>query len=157
GGQTYAIGFYNDFGGYTIGKVWEDHDQPAKDPTVKFPIGTVVFKLLFVDVPTEQVSFLNPPVTWQGYITNDYESNKRSIRNLSLVQADLMIRHKDAPSGWLFGTYQYNGSRPGADPMKGSWENLVPLGLQWGNDPGVLDDTSNPNPIRTIINPRIKE
>jgi hypothetical protein len=157
GGQTYAVAFYNDFGGHTIGNVWEDHNRPATNQPMSFPIGTVVFKLLFVDVPPEQVPFLNPAITWQGFITTDYESTKRSIRNLSLVQMDLMVRHKSAPSGWLFGTFQYNGARPGANPKKGSWDNLVPLGLQWGNDPNVTENTSNPTPVRTIINPQIKE
>src|SRR5262245_7309571 len=30
GGQTYAVAFYSDFGGYTIGQVWKDHRHPAK-------------------------------------------------------------------------------------------------------------------------------
>jgi hypothetical protein len=66
---------------------------------------------------------------------------------------DVMIRHKDAPSGWLFGTYQYNG----ALNKKNRWLNLVPVGLQWGNDPDVKDDASNPQPSRTIINDKLKE
>jgi hypothetical protein len=73
GGQTYAVGFYNDFGGFTIGQVWKDHEHPAAGLTkIEFPIGTVVCKVLFVDIPPDQVSFLNPPLQWQGYITKSY-------------------------------------------------------------------------------------
>jgi hypothetical protein len=154
GGQTYAVGFYNDFGGYTIGQVWADHEHPAKGlKKIEFPIGTVVCKVLFVDVPSDQVLFLNPPLEWQGFITKNYQSAERSIRKLSLIQMDVMVRHQDAPSGWLFGTYQYNG----ALKEKNRWFNLVPVGLQWGNDPQVKADASNPQPVKTIINDKLKE
>jgi len=158
GGQTYAVGFYNRFGGYTIGQVWNDHEHPAQHlKKIAFPVGTVVCKLLFVDVPPDQVPSLNPPLQWQAYITDNFASTKRNIRPVSLIQMDIMVRHKTSPNGWLFGTFQYNGKRPGANPKKPFWDNLVPVGLQWGNDPDVKDNTSNPMPITTIINKRIKE
>jgi len=97
GGQTYAIACYNDFGGYTIGKVWEDHDRPAKDPTMSFPIGTVVFKTSICGCAGGTGSIPEPAITWQGFITTDYESTKRSIRNLSLVEpSDTWIEGMDA-------------------------------------------------------------
>jgi hypothetical protein len=157
GRQTYAVAFYNDFGGYTIGQVWKDPEHPASGmKKIEFPVGTVIGKLLFVDVPPKQVPFLNPPLTWQGYITDNYESTIRSIRDLSLIQMDIMVRHKNAPSGWLFGTYKYNGQRKGAN-LRNLWENLVPVGLQWGNDPEARDNISNPQAVKTIINSKLKE
>ena len=157
GRQTYAVAFYNEFGGYTIGQVWKDPRRPAAGMNkIEFPIGTVIGKLLFVDVPPKQVPFLNPPLTWQGYITDSYESNNRSIRDLSLIQMDIMVRHQNAPMGWLFGTYQSNGKRKGADSNH-LWDNLVPLGLQWGNDPDIRENLSNPQPVSTVINDRLRE
>ena len=157
GGQTYAVAIYNEYGGYTIGQVWKDHEHPAQGlKRIEFPVGTVVCKLLFVDVPPQQVPFLNPPLKWQGYVTANYQSTARSIRDLALVQMDVMVRHKNAPSGWVFGTYQYNGARKGAD-RENLWNNLVPVGLQWGNDPGVKDDASNPQAVKTLINPKLRE
>ena len=34
GGQTYAVGFYNEFGGHTLYEVWHDKEHPGqkKDP-----------------------------------------------------------------------------------------------------------------------------
>jgi hypothetical protein len=158
GGQAYAVGFYNALGGYTIGQVWKDHEHPGNDPKVMtFPEGTVVFKLLFTDVPHEQVPSLNPPLQWQAYITDNYASSNRGFKLVSLIQMDIMVKHKGSPTGWVFGNFQYNGQRPGADPKKPSWENLVPLGLQWGNDPDIAVDASNPTPTETIINPNLKE
>jgi hypothetical protein len=152
-GQTYAVGFYNEYGGYTIGQVWKDHKRPDLKMKIEFPVGTIVCKVLFVDVPPDQVPSLIHPLQWQGYITKNFQSVDRSIRDLSLIQMDIMVRHRSAPFGWLFGTYQYNGARN----MKNRWENLVPVGLQWGNDPSIRDDASNPHPVKTVINKKLKE
>lgn len=66
-GQTYAVAFYNDLGGYTIGQVWGDKEHPDKSKA-KFAVGTVVFKLLFTDVPVEEVPFLENPLYWTAYV-----------------------------------------------------------------------------------------
>jgi hypothetical protein len=157
GGQTYAVGYFNEFGGHTIGRVWANHDNPDPGATTApggFLEGTVICKLLFVDVPVEQVPSLANPVQWDGYITDVYNSSNRSIRKLSLIQMDIAIKDMRAPTGWIFGTFQYNGQLNRATP----WENLVPLGLMWGNDPDITDDAyTNPTPTETKINPNLKE
>jgi hypothetical protein len=151
-GQTYAVGFFNEFGGYTIGRVWQDHDKP--DPgAAKFPNGTVICKVLFVDIPTEQVPSLVDPVLWQGYITDTFDSNNRSVRTLALIQMDVAVRDERAPRKWLFGTFQYNGAQQSVN----RWHNLVPVGLQWGDDPTITTDASNPEPVKTVINRDLKE
>jgi hypothetical protein len=152
GHQTYAVAVYNTFGGFTIGQVWKNSDHPDVSKC-SFPNGTVVCKLLFTDVPATEVAWLNPPLQWQGYITKSYKSPIRQKALLSLVQMDVMIKHKDAPNGWLFGTYEYNGQKTG----NRGWENLVPVGLMWGNDPTVTVDASNPTPKETITNDNITE
>ena len=146
---AYAVGFYNEFGGYTIGKVWKDHTKPDPSMTTDegFPVGTVVCKTLFVNMPPDlvkaQVPFLANPVTWQAYVTKDFSSCvvpgvpcERSVMPVALIQMDIMVRDDRAPFGWVFGTFQYNGQLNNAAP----WNNLVPVGLQWGNDPEVQDN-----------------
>ena len=151
-GQTYAVGFFNVFGGYTIGQVWADHSHPdARKAT--FPDGTVISKLLFVDIPPQQVPSLVDPVQWDGYITETFTATARKIAKLSLIQMDIAVKDPKAPTGWVFGTFQYNG----AMGHKNRWENLVPVGLIWGNDPEVRDNQSNPMPVSTWINPKLKE
>jgi hypothetical protein len=155
GGQTFAVGFFNEFGGYTIGQVWRDHNNPDLSKAA-FPIGTVICKILFVDVPVEQVPFLADPLQWSAYVPSSYTApptSPRDFKQLALVQMDLSVRDDRAPLGWIFGNYQYNGK------MKHSnlWHNLVPLGIQWGNDPDISEDTSNPMPVATLRNPEIKE
>ncbi len=151
-GQTYAVGFFNVFGGHTIGQVWADHQRP--DPTkAVFPDGTVIFKLLFVDIPPEQVPSLANPIQWQAYATTTFTSTTRAIKPLSLIQMDIAVKHPGTPTGWLFGTFQYNG----ALEKPNRWENLVPVGLMWGNDPENRINDSNPQPVSTRINPELKE
>jgi len=155
--QTYAVGFFNEFGGYTIGRVWADHMSPdisATNSPNGFPEGTVISKLLFVDVPVEQVPSLVNPVQWKAYIQAAYLNSTRSIRTVSLIQMDIAVRDDRAPTGWFFGTFQYNGALNKANP----WENLIPVGIMWGNDPKITDSTyTNPQPAVTKINPNLKE
>jgi hypothetical protein len=155
--QTYAVGFFNEFGGYAIGQVWKDHMNPDPNATNKphgFPNGTVISKLLFVDVPTSQVPSLVNPQQWQGYIQAGYNNASRSVRTVSLIQMDIAVRDDRAPTGWLFGTFQYNG----AMNQTPGWNNLVPVGIMWGNDPTITDNAyTNPQPTVTKINPNLKE
>jgi hypothetical protein len=155
-GTTFAVGMFNEFGGYTIGQVWKDHNNP--DPSkALFPEGTVICKLLFVDVPTDQVPCLSNPVEWTAYVPPVYVSSPpptpRGRKTLALIQMDLMAKDSRAALGWVFGNFQYNGQTN----HKNRWENLVPLGVMWGNDPDIAVNLSNPQPITTIINPNLKE
>jgi len=157
-GQTYAVGVYNDIGGYAIGQVWKNPMDP--DPSVvsqpnSFPDGTVVCKPLFADVDRSQVPFLVNPVLWQAYITDSFDSANRTIRDVALIQMDFAVRDKRVPgTGWIFGTFQYNGAVTG----KPGWDNLVPVGVMWGNDPQDTGDTyTNKQPTETRINPHLKE
>ena len=155
--QTYAVGFFNEFGGYTIGQVWKSRFAPNAGATTTpngFLEGTVISKLLFVDVPSEQVPFLANPLQWKAYIQATYQNPARSVRPMNLIQMDIAVRDKRAPSGWLFGTFQYNGQLGNKVP----WQNLIPVGIMWGNDPTITDSAyTNPQPAVTKINPNLKE
>jgi hypothetical protein len=154
--QTYAVGFYNDLGAYTIGQVW--HDQYNPDPKkARFPVGTVVFKLLFTQATTGQVPYLHPPVEWLAFAEVSDKDQRRTVQRLRLLQMDMMVRDDRVlrinGTGWVFGTYCYNGKLSSTNP----YENLVPVGLQWGNDPNVKEDMVNRQPEKTIINSKLKE
>lgn len=151
-GQTYAVAFYNAHGGYLIGTVWKDPDKPELHD-IRFPIGTVIFKLLFADIPIDEVPFLTNPLKWNAYITDSFDSTQRRVREVALIQMDVMVKDERAPSQWVFGTFQYNGELNRRNP----WENLVPVGIQWGNDPDIRDHNSNSTPIRTVRNLALKE
>ncbi|KRE92522.1 hypothetical protein ASG87_01010 [Frateuria sp. Soil773] len=157
-GQTYAVGIYNDIGAYTIGQVWKNPQDPNPAFTSKpnsFHDGTVVCKALFADIDLKQVPFLANPVLWQGYVTDTFESANRSIKQVALIQLDFAVRDSRVPgTGWIFGTFQYNGQLTG----KPGWDNLVPVGVMWGNDPEDTGDSyTNKQPTVTKINPDLKQ
>ena len=140
-GQTYAVAFYNAAAAATIGEVWKRFIPDAKVTAVPgggFPEGTVIFKLLFVTNPVEEIPFLGKAencAQWSAYVTETFipltVEAPRKVRKLSLVQMDIMVKDSRAPSKWIFGTYQYNA----AVKEEVKWNRLVPLGIMWGNDP----------------------
>ncbi|MCW0377696.1 hypothetical protein NB697_000542 [Xanthomonas sacchari] len=155
-GQTFAVGIYNDIGAYTFGQVWKDPQNPDPSFTTKpntFRDGTVVCKALFADVDLSQVPFLRNPVLWNAWVTNSFKSADRAFKQVALIQMDFAVRDSRVPgTGWIFGTFQYNGAVSG----KPGWQNLVPVGVMFGNDPqNTGDDYTNKQPTQTRINPRI--
>ena len=171
--QVYAITLINEYAGYTMGKMWKDKNNPDPRATDKrfgggFPEGTVFCKLLFADVQPDDdsVPYLENPVQWQGYITESWNSPNREVRKLRLLQMDIMVRdtRADPWMGWVLGTFAYNGELNGRncagqeDDMACRFNNLVPLGLTWGDDPDVRDNVINTYPYtETKTNPNIKQ
>ena len=137
--QNWAVGFLNAPGGYVLGQVWANPDDP--DPVkALFPEGTVAAKLLFTAAPVTQAPYLEGTLEWDANIdvlsTSDPRcifSSGRRMQKVRLLQMDLAVRDKraDETTGWIFATYAYDGSRGGA----GWWERMVPVGVMWGNDP----------------------
>ena len=100
---------------------------------------------------------MKPPVEWEAYAETSDKDQTTGCKKLRLLQMDVMVRDERATkingTGWVFGTYCYNGKVGSKNP----YENLVPVGLQWGNDMSVTDDKVNPKPVKTINNPDLKE
>jgi len=151
-GVAYAVGFYNSFGGYVIGQVWKDHKHPDPEytSTKGFPIGTVVCKPLFLNMKPEvvaaQIPFLENPIQWEAYTTPTFGSSQRAVRKVTLIQLDFMVRDENSASGWVFGTFQYNG----ALGHKDRWENLAPVGMMWGNDPAYAESHQQDIPVTNV-------
>ncbi len=157
-GGAWAVGFFNDVAGYTIGQVWKDHSNPDVSAMKEgFHEGAVLFKLLFVSIPQNeaeaQVPFLQNGIWWDAFATYTFKLNERTPIKVALIQMDIMVRDSRAPQGWVFGNFQYNGQLKKADP----WQNLIPVGVMWGQDPTITTNQSNPAPTQTIINPALKE
>lgn len=161
--QVYAVTLINDFAGYTMGRMWADPDNPDAGATDKrygggFLVGSVFCKLLFTDAPKgdDVVTFLENPLQWTGYITETWNSSSRAPLPLHLLQMDIMVRDQRADPwmGWVFGTFAYNGQLGN----KNKFDNLLPLGMQWGNDPHITTNTINPlPPTKTEPNLELKE
>jgi hypothetical protein len=170
--QSWAVGFYNSPGGYTIGQVWKNPNQP--DPSVsQFPEGTVVAKLLFTQFDETTLPFLRGSLVWPAAIHKDPTCTRlppladgsdppKCVRmapkdvHLYLLQVDVAIKDNRAgKSGWIFGTFTYNGNLTSDQsnllPSGPPWNRLVPVGLMWGNDPQLVPGSgASPNESITL-------
>jgi len=133
--RNYAVGMYNPLGGYTLGQVWLGASAPDLTKA-KFPVGSVSFKLLFTEATTNQVPFLKNSLEWQiDTGTSTSATAPVTPTTVRLLQVDLAVRdsRRAGKTGWVFGTFIYDGDAPGATVC----DRLVPVGLMWGNDPTV--------------------
>jgi hypothetical protein len=150
--QNWAVGFYNPLGGYTIGKVYQNINSPNASKAI-FPEGTVAAKLLFTNAPLSEVPYLQNSFIWQANIhTAQSGTTNRSPASLRLLQMDIAVKDSRASNStdWVMVTFAYNNNAGGTTP----WDKLVPVGLQWGNDPTKL--SVGQSLAETWINPAYK-
>jgi len=156
--QNWAIGYYNARGAYAIGQVWRVSASP-NPAAATFLEGSVSIKLLYTQAPVDQVPYLVGSKEWDANIysnvsipTNPF--NTRVVQRLRLLQVDLAVKDsRSVETGWVFGTFVYNGKLPGSD-----WKDrLVPVGAMWGNDPDltVAATRKGMSPHQDWINPSL--
>ncbi len=153
--QSWAVGAYNDRGGWAIGQVWCDPNNPdprALNPDQtgpnSLPDGSAVWKLLFTTAFEHQESFLDGSLEWTANIfpaslplsvsnpnsADDGSADpKRVMKQVRLIQMDVAVRDDRLPLGWAFGTFAYFADAEGET----GFDRLRPVGLMWGNDPGI--------------------
>ncbi|KAK0616884.1 hypothetical protein B0T14DRAFT_483348 [Immersiella caudata] len=161
--QAWAIGFYNWIGATVFGDIWRDPSHPKWDKHVVFPLGTCVFKILMTEATEEEVACLKNAPTLQAVIAtpesaanNNAGKRKDKAEPVRLLQVDFAVRDdriKDPAqgNGWVFGTFMYNGNLNNPD----AWDNIIPVGLQWGNDPTLTPEAvkAGRKPEQSWINP----
>lgn len=131
--EVWAVGWYNSEGAYGLGRVFQDPCNPAlpahTEPGWTFPDKTMSFKLLFTNADLDYIS--DAP-----YVNAVIKKGGGDVQ-LKLIQVDIAVKDPDAKeTSWVMGTFVWKGPKQG----DGLFSNLVPVGLMWGNDPGV----SNP-------------
>lgn len=135
--DSFAIGYYNWLGGYTLGQVFNDPDPANADPVkAQFIPGTVVFKLLFAEHDTNKIDLaLDPLVDSPEWEVQDVQNPSAPLKKVRLLQVDVAVRDdRSAQTGWVFGTFVYDKAMT-SEPSP--WRRLRGVGLQWGNDPDV--------------------
>ncbi|KAI8510695.1 hypothetical protein Bbelb_116110 [Branchiostoma belcheri] len=84
----------------------------------------------------------------------------RDLREVRLIIPTL-ARDPRSKIGWLFGSFMYDKDQPNpAHPGEDAWWRLVPMALQWGNDPNLTPDAyynQGKRPKESWNNPRVKE
>lgn len=134
GYQTWAIGWYNRAGAFGLGQVYADPCNPRVPSEWHFPDQTASFKLLFSNADTSQVSYLDGAPEVEA----DVQRDPQHTSTFRLIQVDVAVRDPRAiDTGWVMGTFVWKGP-PAGD---GLFDNLVPVGLMWGNDEGVVNPT----------------
>ncbi|CAH1249302.1 Hypp8577 [Branchiostoma lanceolatum] len=154
--QNWAVAFYNSPGAYAVGRVWSLPWQPTQDG-VAFPEGTVAFKWFFTQATEEEVPFLKGAPVWKAAIakTPREPGDRGPPVDTRLIQMDVAIRDDRADIGWVFGTFVYHSSQSSDAP----WRRLVPVCLQWGNDPDLTQQRyqEGARPVQTWNNPRLRD
>ena len=144
GFETWAVGYYNDWGGVSLGKAIPKSGEPqiasylgTKMPAgLPFPEGTVVVKFLTTNAPPDCVPYLKGSPEWQidrhvlNTQTNTYTC-QRQVQISRIVQVDVAVTDSRSPTGWVYGTYAYSADQPGTT----FWDHLLPLGIEYGSDP----------------------
>lgn len=145
--QTWAVAHFNDRGGWAIGQMWCDPQNPDPDKLNPIaghpnamPNGTMIFKLLYSTASDADAPFLAGSFPWTADIyakTGDpAEDPARTLTQVRVLQMDVAVRDDRFHTGWAFGTFTYNTAAPGNGPF----DRMVAVGLQWGNDPGLTPD-----------------
>lgn len=149
--NTWAVAMFNDRASWGLGQVWCNPDAPNPDMLNPdqtepnwFPEGAFIGKLLFNNIPDEQAPYMKGGLVWEAdqYAEVDpakrtpAEDPTRKLGPVRLLQVDLSVRDNRSPTGWLMGSYTYDGRQAGDDPIA----KLEPIGIQWGNDPGITPE-----------------
>ena len=169
--QAWAVSLYNARGGYGLGRIWQTATGFPDPSQANFPSNTVTFKLLFSDATPEDAPYLANSLTWKGHIYEAKEADPdtykpkpddteksvfrkpaRVVRDLRLLQIDVAVKDPRVAgnTGWVFGTYIYDGGAQG----KEWWQRMVPVGLSWGDDADVKPEGARDG---LYVNPKLKE
>jgi hypothetical protein len=148
--DTWSGAYLNDRAAFSVGQVYCNPDDPKPgalnpDPTGlnNMPSGSFIIKLLFSTVTEDQLPIVKNALEWQAdvFVNDDPKWRnegpisrfKRALGPVRLIQIDVSVRDDRSTTGWLLGTFGYDGNAKGDTP----WRRMVPLGLQWGNNPRV--------------------
>jgi hypothetical protein len=115
---NYAVGIYNAPGGFTIGRVWKDPENPDAS-SARFAEGSVAVKLLFTTPTVAEVPYLTNAFEWDPHISDTGSSTTRRIAKVRLLQIDVAVRDSraDSTTGWVCGTFSYDGNTTGTTPL----------------------------------------
>ena len=145
--RNYKITFYNDIAAYTLGQVWCDPNNPDATKT-NFAEGAVIFSLVFTTGDSTMFPFLTSPYSWEAFVEESVRLpiEPKGILPIHLFEVDFQVRTEDAPTGWVAGSFIFDGLQG-----ESAQERLVPVSLAWGNDPGdtpaMVRDEENPAAI----------
>jgi hypothetical protein len=159
--QTWSVGMYNACGAWSVGQAIPPSGVPAtfvvkgggaRVRGLPFPEGTVVIKVLNTTADGRDVPYLRRSTSWSADIhanTADAKDCRRTIGKVHLVQMDIAAVDRRSPTGWVYMTLAYDGLLPGGSVRS----RLIPVGVQWGDDPASFPNTPQAGspPLRETV------
>ncbi|MFY9556050.1 MAG: hypothetical protein WAV20_09020 [Blastocatellia bacterium] len=151
---TYVLPYYDSVAAYTLGQVW---GQTALKPNIttqasQFPEGGIIIKLALVTASGTEWPAMQGAAQWPVYAPNPNgpPDGPPELINVYLMQCDIIVKDSltSPKTGWVFTTLVFDNSVQGD-----AWDQMIPLGAMWGNDP---DQNFAVNPAQlseTVINP----
>jgi len=157
--DTQVLTYYDERAAHTLYKVWKADAMTPETKTANFQFdeGSVIVKaaMFLSDDPKIQTDWW--PVTkgaaeWPLFVGIPQSSpGPAAVLNTYVMQFDIIVKDSlSAPkTGWVFSTLVYDANASGD-----AWDKMVPLGVQWGNDPDVNSALIPPPPLNeNWINP----
>jgi hypothetical protein len=146
---SYIVTYYNRTAAQTIGRIWgKSALRPMIEPgATQYAEGSITVKLAFTTAGPDSWPAMQGSPSWPAYVVTNATTgqlDKPAVQNLYLLQIDVVVKDSRAAphTGWVFTTLVYDKDRP--QGINGVWDQLVPLGAQWGNDPQV-NSTADPD------------
>ena len=141
--DTHVLTYYDARAAGSLRAVWGTTAMSpnVKTPNTQFTEGSIIVKAaVFVSedasMPTDWWDAMKGAQVWPLYIPIGGVDPAPPPKVLPGYVAQFDIIVKDSQSspttGWVFMTLVYDASAPGD-----IWDKMVPLGVQWGNDPQV--------------------
>lgn len=137
---TYVLTYYNRTAAQTLGKIWgRNPNAPVLDGgATQYAEGSITVKLAFTTADPATWPAMEGALAWPMMMTANAttgHNDRPKLDKAYLMQVDIVVKDtRSAPqTGWVFTTLVYDkDTRPGS---AGVWDQMVPLGAQWGNDP----------------------
>jgi len=142
---THVLVYYEPVAATSLRKVW---GRSAVDPLPglergggQFPEGSIIVKPAFTTAGGDAWPPIEGAFPWQIYAPpGDGTAGDPALQDVYFFQFDIIVKDsKSSPqSQWVFTTLVYDKSVEGD-----FWDQMVPLGAMWGNDPGVVPPVGN--------------
>lgn len=140
--NTHVLTYYDARAAYTLHKFWGKASMKPNLNTqsAQFPQGAIIVKAaVFAStdpkMPTDWWAALKGAQAWDMYVqpgSTQSPAPKPQVWPGYVAQFDIIVKDsQSAPkTGWVYMTLVYDSSAKGD-----VWDKMVPLGVQWGNDP----------------------
>lgn len=144
--QNHTVIYYDPMAASTLGDIWKQIGKPSY-AAANYREGSIVVKAGGIAATPDQWPQVDGAAIWRVFrppvdqVIDWYKKGRPNaypwtsqVTDLRVMQFDIIVKDSEASpkTGWVFTTFVYDKSAPKGT---GPWDQLVPLGATWGNDP----------------------